>query len=85
MVWEDIGEKLLQYGLNGFSCTVFAYGQSGAGKSYSVVRCTCRAASRRAAESSDRVRFRPAGSVARSETALQFMAADRVHPSDMFS
>lgn len=37
MVWDDLGEKLLSYGLAGFNCTVFAYGQTGAGKSYSVV------------------------------------------------
>ena len=46
----SIGERLLQYGLGGFNCTVFAYGQTGAGKSYSVVRgCTVRATGARMA------------------------------------
>eukprot|EP00927_Polykrikos_kofoidii_P078513 TRINITY_DN75327_c0_g1_i1.p1 TRINITY_DN75327_c0_g1~~TRINITY_DN75327_c0_g1_i1.p1 ORF type:complete len:880 (-),score=170.78 TRINITY_DN75327_c0_g1_i1:69-2708(-) len=36
-VWGDIGDIILKNATKGYSCTVFAYGQSGAGKSYSVV------------------------------------------------
>eukprot|EP00931_Biecheleriopsis_adriatica_P106525 TRINITY_DN80961_c0_g1_i1.p1 TRINITY_DN80961_c0_g1~~TRINITY_DN80961_c0_g1_i1.p1 ORF type:complete len:969 (+),score=244.85 TRINITY_DN80961_c0_g1_i1:84-2990(+) len=37
MVWHDLGQIMMNNILNGYNCTVFAYGQSGAGKSYSVV------------------------------------------------
>eukprot|EP00929_Paragymnodinium_shiwhaense_P063487 TRINITY_DN31709_c0_g1_i1.p1 TRINITY_DN31709_c0_g1~~TRINITY_DN31709_c0_g1_i1.p1 ORF type:complete len:1612 (-),score=604.92 TRINITY_DN31709_c0_g1_i1:295-5130(-) len=37
MVWEDVGKKIIKNALRGYNVTVFAYGQSGAGKSYSVV------------------------------------------------
>ena len=35
-VFQDIGEPVLQKAMDGFSCCLFAYGQTGAGKSYSV-------------------------------------------------
>mmetsp|Transcript_50255 Transcript_50255/g.106782 ORF Transcript_50255/g.106782 Transcript_50255/m.106782 type:complete len:792 (+) Transcript_50255:42-2417(+) len=37
MVWDDVGQLVMRNALQGYNCTVFAYGQSGAGKSYSVV------------------------------------------------
>lgn len=37
MVWDDIGQLVMRNALQGYNCTVFAYGQSGSGKSYSVV------------------------------------------------
>lgn len=37
MVWSDIGQIVMKNALKGYNCTVFAYGQSGCGKSYSVV------------------------------------------------
>jgi hypothetical protein len=37
MVWGDIGQIMMKNILDGYDCTVFAYGQSGSGKSYSVV------------------------------------------------
>ncbi|CAE7369250.1 kif1 [Symbiodinium natans] len=37
MVWNDIGKLVMKNALRGYNCTVFAYGQSGCGKSYSVV------------------------------------------------
>eukprot|EP00438_Fugacium_kawagutii_P002781 Skav202265 [mRNA] locus=scaffold1417:441359:458329:- [translate_table: standard] len=37
MVWQDIGQIVMKNALKGYNCTVFAYGQSGCGKSYSVV------------------------------------------------
>ncbi|CAJ1415334.1 unnamed protein product [Effrenium voratum] len=37
MVWSDIGQTVMKNALKGYNCTVFAYGQSGCGKSYSVV------------------------------------------------
>jgi len=37
MVWDELGSIILGKAMQGFNCTVFAYGQSGAGKSYSVV------------------------------------------------
>jgi len=37
MVWNDIGAMVMKNALRGYNCTVFAYGQSGCGKSYSVV------------------------------------------------
>ena len=37
MVWQDVGGIVMKNALKGYNCTVFAYGQSGCGKSYSVV------------------------------------------------
>eukprot|EP00931_Biecheleriopsis_adriatica_P062255 TRINITY_DN37498_c0_g4_i1.p1 TRINITY_DN37498_c0_g4~~TRINITY_DN37498_c0_g4_i1.p1 ORF type:complete len:1431 (-),score=425.50 TRINITY_DN37498_c0_g4_i1:158-4450(-) len=37
MVWNDIGLLVMKNAMRGYNCTVFAYGQSGCGKSYSVV------------------------------------------------
>uniref|UniRef100_H3G803 Kinesin-like protein n=1 Tax=Phytophthora ramorum TaxID=164328 RepID=H3G803_PHYRM len=36
-VWEDIGVKVLEHAWNGFNVSLFAYGQTGAGKSFSMV------------------------------------------------
>ncbi|KAE8976324.1 Kinesin-like protein [Phytophthora rubi] len=36
-VWEDIGIKVLEHAWNGFNVSLFAYGQTGAGKSFSMV------------------------------------------------
>ena len=36
-VYDDIGEGILKDAFNGFNCSLFAYGQTGAGKSYSMV------------------------------------------------
>ncbi|KAG6622707.1 kinesin-like protein [Phytophthora cinnamomi] len=37
IVWEDIGIKVLEHAWNGFNVSLFAYGQTGAGKSFSMV------------------------------------------------
>ena len=37
MVYENLGAPMLQNALEGYNCTMFAYGQTGAGKSYSFV------------------------------------------------
>ena len=36
-VYENLGAPMLNNALAGFNCTMFAYGQTGAGKSYSFV------------------------------------------------
>ena len=36
-VYENLGAPMLKNALAGFNCTMFAYGQTGAGKSYSFV------------------------------------------------
>lgn len=36
-VFEDIGVDLLNHLFEGFNCTLFAYGQTASGKSYSVM------------------------------------------------
>ncbi|EEY59674.1 kinesin-like protein [Phytophthora infestans T30-4] len=36
-VWDDIGIKVLEHAWNGFNVSLFAYGQTGAGKSFSMV------------------------------------------------
>ena len=36
-MWGDIGTVVLGNSLNGFDATVMAYGQTGAGKTYSVL------------------------------------------------
>jgi hypothetical protein len=35
IVWKDIGEGVLANAYEGYNCSLFAYGQTGAGKSYS--------------------------------------------------
>ena len=35
-VWDLLGSKMLEHAWNGFNNTIFAYGQTGAGKSYSI-------------------------------------------------
>jgi hypothetical protein len=37
MVWDDIGERVLKSAYEGFNVSLFAYGQTGAGKSYSMM------------------------------------------------
>ncbi|CAO3625816.1 unnamed protein product [Cunninghamella blakesleeana] len=37
MVYNDLGEELLDHAFDGFNCCIFAYGQTGAGKSYSMM------------------------------------------------
>ena len=36
-IWHDLGRTILGNAMKGFDATAFAYGQSGSGKSYSVV------------------------------------------------
>ena len=36
-VWNDLGIKVLEHAWEGFNVSLFAYGQTGAGKSYSMV------------------------------------------------
>ena len=35
-IYEDLGHGILLNALNGYNCGLFAYGQTGAGKSYSI-------------------------------------------------
>jgi kinesin family protein 1 len=35
-VFNDIGKEILHHIFEGFNATIFAYGQTGAGKSYSI-------------------------------------------------
>lgn len=35
-VYEDLGQPLLEKALEGYNATIFAYGQTGAGKSYTM-------------------------------------------------
>ncbi|XP_071824596.1 kinesin-like protein KIF28 isoform X3 [Apostichopus japonicus] len=37
MVFDDLGQGVLDNAFQGFNCSLFAYGQTGAGKSYSMV------------------------------------------------
>nr|XP_022900309.1 kinesin-like protein unc-104 isoform X2 [Onthophagus taurus] len=37
VVYEDIGEEMLQHSFNGYNVCIFAYGQTGAGKSYTMM------------------------------------------------
>ena len=37
MVYNDIGREMLDHALEGFNICIFAYGQTGAGKSYSMM------------------------------------------------
>ena len=37
VVYENLGAPMLKNALEGYNCTMFAYGQTGAGKSYSFV------------------------------------------------
>ncbi|KAI9308650.1 hypothetical protein BJ944DRAFT_246384 [Cunninghamella echinulata] len=37
MVYSDLGEELLNHAFDGYNCCIFAYGQTGAGKSYSMM------------------------------------------------
>ncbi|CDS10964.1 hypothetical protein LRAMOSA03229 [Lichtheimia ramosa] len=37
MVYNDLGEDLLNHAFDGYNCCIFAYGQTGAGKSYSMM------------------------------------------------
>lgn len=36
-VYSDIGEEMLQHAFNGYNVCIFAYGQTGAGKSYTMM------------------------------------------------
>jgi len=36
-VYEDIGVEMLQHAFQGYNVCVFAYGQTGAGKSYTMM------------------------------------------------
>ena len=36
-MYDDLGAPMLESVLAGYNCTMFAYGQTGAGKSYSFV------------------------------------------------
>ncbi|KAI8089150.1 uncharacterized protein BX664DRAFT_332300 [Halteromyces radiatus] len=36
-VYNDLGEDLLNHAFDGYNCCIFAYGQTGAGKSYSMM------------------------------------------------
>ncbi|KAI8080303.1 uncharacterized protein B0P05DRAFT_596612 [Gilbertella persicaria] len=36
-VYNDLGEELLNHAFDGYNCCIFAYGQTGAGKSYSMM------------------------------------------------
>ncbi|XP_026495906.2 kinesin-like protein unc-104 isoform X16 [Vanessa tameamea] len=37
MVYKDIGEEMLQHSFDGYNICIFAYGQTGAGKSYTMM------------------------------------------------
>ncbi|XP_047031871.1 kinesin-like protein unc-104 isoform X2 [Helicoverpa zea] len=37
MVYKDIGEEMLQHAFDGYNICIFAYGQTGAGKSYTMM------------------------------------------------
>lgn len=37
VVYNDLGQELLEHAFNGYNTCLFAYGQTGAGKSYSMV------------------------------------------------
>ncbi|KAK7869443.1 hypothetical protein R5R35_008169 [Gryllus longicercus] len=37
MVYKDIGEEMLQHAFDGYNVCIFAYGQTGAGKSYTMM------------------------------------------------
>ncbi|XP_054741232.1 kinesin-like protein unc-104 isoform X2 [Anastrepha obliqua] len=37
MVYKDIGEEMLQHSFDGYNVCIFAYGQTGAGKSYTMM------------------------------------------------
>lgn len=37
MVYKDIGEEMLQHAFEGYNVCIFAYGQTGAGKSYTMM------------------------------------------------
>jgi len=37
LVYEKVGEPLLQHALDGFNCCILAYGQTGSGKTYTMV------------------------------------------------
>ena len=37
MVFDDLGQGVLDNAVKGFNCSLFAYGQTGAGKSFSMV------------------------------------------------
>ncbi len=37
MVYRDIGEEMLQHSFDGYNVCIFAYGQTGAGKSYTMM------------------------------------------------
>lgn len=37
MVYEDIGEEMLEHAFEGYNVCIFAYGQTGAGKSYTMM------------------------------------------------
>lgn len=36
-VYEDIGIEMLEHAMNGYNVCIFAYGQTGAGKSYTMM------------------------------------------------
>lgn len=36
-VYQDIGEEMLQHAFEGYNVCIFAYGQTGAGKSYTMM------------------------------------------------
>jgi len=36
-VYEDIGIEMLQHAIEGYNVCIFAYGQTGAGKSYTMM------------------------------------------------
>jgi len=38
-VYEALGKTVLDNAWSGYNCCLFAYGQTGAGKSYSMVSC----------------------------------------------
>lgn len=37
LVYTDIGEKMLLHAFEGYNVCIFAYGQTGAGKSYTMM------------------------------------------------
>lgn len=37
VVYKDIGEEMLQHSFDGYNVCIFAYGQTGAGKSYTMM------------------------------------------------
>lgn len=37
MVYRDIGEEMLHHSFDGYNVCIFAYGQTGAGKSYTMM------------------------------------------------